>query len=135
MTAEASAASPTTGAPAAGGSAAGLSRPSLISLSIKEKAALYAAYMPFVKGGGLFVPTQRPAALGDSMYLILSLMDDPTKIALGGKVIWVTPANVPGKQQGLGIQFPEDTTGEQARTKIETILGAGLKSSRPTHTV
>jgi type IV pilus assembly protein PilZ len=134
MTTEASSATPTASLPA-GGSAAGLSRPSLISLAIKEKAALYAAYMPFIRGGGLFVPTQRPAALGDSMYLILSLMDDPTKIALGGKVIWVTPANVPGKQQGLGIQFPEDTTGEQARNKIETLLGAGLKSSRPTHTV
>ena len=36
-------------------------RPSVISLSIREKGALYAAYMPFVEHGGLFVPTQRPA--------------------------------------------------------------------------
>jgi type IV pilus assembly protein PilZ len=122
-------------AAAPGAAAPSVARPSLISLSIKEKAALYAAYMPFVRGGGLFVPTQRPAALGDSMYLILTLMDDPTKIALAGKVIWVTPGDVPGRQQGLGIQFPEDATGEQARNKIETLLGGALKASRPTHTV
>ena len=32
-------------------------RPSVIQVSIREKAALYAAYMSFVDGGGLFVPT------------------------------------------------------------------------------
>ena len=35
-------------------------RPGVLSLAIKEKAALYAAYMPWVVGGGLFVPTTRP---------------------------------------------------------------------------
>ena len=32
----------------------------VLSLAIKEKAALYAAYMPFLKGGGLFIPTSKP---------------------------------------------------------------------------
>ncbi|MFN2350226.1 MAG: pilus assembly protein PilZ, partial [Thioalkalivibrio sp.] len=37
----------------------------ILSLAIKDKNSLYAAYMPFVKNGGLFIPTQKPYKLGD----------------------------------------------------------------------
>ena len=110
-------------------------RPSVISLSIKEKGALYAAYMPFVEHGGLFVPTQRPAQLGDDLYVILTLMDDPAKVAIPGKVAWVTPAGTTGRQQGIGIQFSKTDASMQARAKIEDLLGSTLKSSRPSNTV
>jgi type IV pilus assembly protein PilZ len=115
--------------------AAGAARPSVISLAIREKAALYAAYMPFIQGGGLFVPTSRQANLGDDLYLILTLVDETTKFALPGKVVWVTPPGSTGRQQGIGIQFARNETGEQVRTKIEELIGDALKSSRPTHTV
>ena len=107
----------------------------ILSLTIKDKGALYAAYMPFIEGGGLFVPTTRPAQLGDEIYMILTLMDDPNKIAITGKVAWVTPPATPGRQQGIGIQFARDDSGDQARAKIENIIGGALKSSRPTHTI
>lgn len=110
-------------------------RPSVISLSIKEKGALYAAYMPFVENGGLFVPTQRPAQLGDDLYVILTLMDDPAKVAIPGKVAWITPAGTTGRQQGIGIQFTKTDASMQARAKIEDLLGSTLKSSRPSNTV
>jgi type IV pilus assembly protein PilZ len=110
-------------------------RASVLSLAIKEKAALYAAYMPFIKGGGLFVPTSRPATPGDSIYLMLQLMDDPTRLPLQGKVVWVTPAGAPGKQQGLGVQFPSDPSGELAKQKIEALIGGALNAARPTHTI
>lgn len=115
--------------------AAGAARPSVISLAIREKAALYAAYMPFIQGGGLFVPTSRQANLGDDLYLILTLVDDATKFALPGKVVWVTPPGSTGRQQGIGIQFARNEAGEQVRAKIEELIGGALKSSRPTHTV
>jgi type IV pilus assembly protein PilZ len=41
-------------------------RQGIISLTIKDKSALYAAYMPFVKGGGLFIPTKKHY-LGDEV--------------------------------------------------------------------
>jgi len=118
------------GAPGAGGA-----RPSVISLAIREKAALYAAYMPFVQGGGIFVPTNRPAHLGDDLYLILTLLDDATKFAVPGKVVWITPTGSTGRQQGLGIAFARTDAGEQVRAKIEELIGGALKSSRQTHTV
>jgi type IV pilus assembly protein PilZ len=33
-------------------------KPGLLTLTIKDKSALYLAYMPFVKNGGLFIPTK-----------------------------------------------------------------------------
>ena len=123
---------PTPGATPTG---AGGARPSVISLAIREKGALYAAYMPFVQGGGLFVPTTRHANVGDDLYLILTLLDDATKFAVPGKVVWLTPPGSTGRQQGLGIQFGKTEAGEQVRSKIEELIGAALKSTRPTHTV
>ena len=32
-------------------------KPGLLTLTIKDKSALYMAYMPFVRNGGLFIPT------------------------------------------------------------------------------
>ena len=110
-------------------------RPSVISLAIREKAALYAAYMPFVQGGGIFVPTNRAANLGDDLYLILTLLEDSTKFAVPGKVVWITPPGSTGRLQGLGIQFARNDAGEQVRAKIEELIGGALRSSRPTHTL
>jgi type IV pilus assembly protein PilZ len=111
-------------------------RPGVLSLSIRERAALYAAYMPYLKGGGLFIPTTKSYRLGDEVFVLLSLMDDPNKIPVAGKVVWITPAGAQGsKTQGIGIQFAADEGGTVARNKIEGLLGGTLKSTRPTHTI
>ena len=110
-------------------------RPGVVQLAIREKAALYAAYMPFLDGGGLFVPTSRAVRLGDELYLLLSLMDDPNKLSVTGKVVWITPAGTPQRQQGLGVQFAKDEAGTRARSRIEELLGGTLKANRATHTI
>ena len=113
-----------------------IARPSVLSLAIKEKAALYAAYMPYLKNGGMFVPTVKVHQIGDEIYLILALMDDTTKYPIAGKVAWITPGGANNnKTQGIGIHFPSDETGQRARLRIEEILGAALRSSRATHTL
>ncbi len=114
---------------------AATARPSVLSLAIREKTALAAAYMPFLQGGGLFVPTQRPAKLGEDLYLIMTLLDDTTRFAVPGRVAWITPSGSTGRQQGLGIQFAKTEAGEQVRSKIEEMVGALLKTARTTHTV
>ncbi|MFC5474183.1 PilZ domain-containing protein [Paraherbaspirillum soli] len=115
--------------------AAKLARPSVLSLAIKEKSALYAAYMPFLTNGGIFVPTNKTYGIGDEIYLILSLMDDATKYPIAGKVAWITPAGANNnKAQGVGVHFPADESGLRLRKRVEEILGAALGSARPTHT-
>jgi type IV pilus assembly protein PilZ len=110
-------------------------KPGVLSLAIKEKAALYAAYMSYVKGGGLFIPTSKPFKIGEEVFMLLSLIDDPMKLKVVGHVVWVTPAAQAGRPQGVGVQFSEKDGGLEARNKIEGLLGSALKSSRPTHTM
>ncbi len=111
-------------------------RPSVIQLAIKEKAALYAAYIPLFVEGGIFIPTAREYKLGDDIYVLLSLPDDPQRYPVAGKVAWVTPAKAAGSRtQGVGIQFPRDEKSKLLKIKIEEILGAALGSDRPTQTI
>lgn len=121
---------------AASSGASQVARPAVLSLAIKEKAALYTAYMPFLKNGGIFVPTNRAYKIGDEIYLILTLMDDTNKYPVAGKVTWITPAGANhNKTQGVGVHFPADESGTRLRMRIEEILGAALGSSRATHTL
>ena len=111
-------------------------RQGILSLAIKDKAALYNAYMPFVKGGGIFVPTAKRYTLGDEVFILLTLMDDKERLPVAGKVIWITP---PGAQSnrsaGIGVQFNESAEGEMVRGKIETHLAGMLGADKPTHTM
>ncbi|MBQ0728197.1 MAG: PilZ domain-containing protein [Thalassolituus oleivorans] len=109
-------------------------RSGILSLTIKDKAVLYAAYMPFIRDGGLFIPTSKQYQLGDEVFMLLKLMEEPEKIPVAGRVVWVTPKGAQGnKVAGIGVQF----TGEDeiARGKIETYLAGAVKSDRMTHTM
>jgi len=122
----------------AGGSptAGAMARPSVIQLVFREKGALYAAYMPAFTDGGLFVPTTRDYTLGDDIYLLLSLPEDPQRYPVAGKIAWITPANASGgRTQGVGVRFPADDKTRLLRVKIEQILGTNISSSKPTQTI
>jgi type IV pilus assembly protein PilZ len=109
-------------------------RNGILSLTIKDKSVLYAAYMPFIKNGGLFIPTNKNYRLGDEVFMLLSLMDEAEKIPVAGKVIWITPKCAQGNRAaGVGVQFNEGDN--SARNQIETHLAGSLKSDRPTHTM
>ena len=111
-------------------------RAGMLSLSIKERTALFAAYMPYLKGGGLFIPTNRPYQMGDQVYMLLTLMEEPNKLPISGKVVWITPAGAQGsRQQGIGVQFDESEGANAVRQKIEGLLGNAMKSTRTTHTM
>ena len=110
------------------------SRQGILSLTIKDKAVLYSAYMPFLENGGLFVPTNKKYSIGDEVFMLLTLMDDPEKMPIAGRVVWVTPAGAQGNRQaGVGIQFSEQDA--SANAKIENHLGGALNSERQTHTM
>lgn len=115
--------------------AGGAPKPGVLSLAIKEKAALYAAYMPFIKGGGLFIPTNKSFKTGDEVFMLLSLIDEPTKLKVVGRVVWITPVTQGNRPQGIGVQFSDKDGGVEARNKIESLLGGVLKSARPTHSM
>ena len=109
-------------------------RNGILALTIKDKAVLYAAYMPFLQNGGLFIPTNKPYRIGDEVFMLLNLMDEQEKIPVAGKVVWVTPKRAQGNRaSGIGVQFNgQDDT---ASRKIETYLAGALEAERPTHTM
>ena len=111
-------------------------RPSVIQLAIKEKAALYAAYIPLFSDGGIFIPTSREYKLGDDIYVLLSLPEDAQRYPVAGKVAWVTPAKASfNRTRGVGIVFPRDEKSRALKVKIEELLGALLTADRPTQTI
>ncbi|HYQ72061.1 MAG TPA: PilZ domain-containing protein [Gammaproteobacteria bacterium] len=111
------------------------SRQGILSLTIKDKSALYAAYMPFIKGGGLFIPTKKSYQIGDEVFMLLTLMDESEKLPVAGKIVWITPAGAQGNRAaGIGVQFSDQDDGV-ARNKIEGYLAGALGSDRPTHTM
>ncbi len=111
-------------------------RQGILSLAIKDKSALYNAYMPFVKGGGIFVPTTKRYALGDEVFILLTLMEEKDRLPVAGKVVWITPPGAQGNRTaGIGVQFADTAEGEAVRNKIETLLAGTLNADKPTHTM
>ncbi|KAA6186328.1 pilus assembly protein PilZ [Thiohalocapsa marina] len=110
-------------------------RQRVLSLVIRDQAALYASYMPFIKNGGLFVPTTGDYRLGDELFVLLQLLNEPERLPIAGTVVWVTPQGAEGNRQvGVGIQFSDQDKGD-ARRRIEHYLADSLDSDRPTHTL
>lgn len=108
---------------------------SKLSIAIKDKAVLYAAYMPFLKSGGLFIPTKKQFKIGDVLSLILTITDLTEQFTVDAEVVWITPAKAQGNRApGIGVQFLGNE-GSALRAKIESILGGALKSDKPTHTL
>ena len=63
----------------------------VLTLTIQDKSVLFGAYKCFLQNGGLFVPTTRPYRLQDEVLLLLTLMDEPEKLPVAGRVMWITP--------------------------------------------
>lgn len=113
-----------------------VNRPGVFTLTIRSKAALYAAWMPLLRGGGIFLPSSRSHALGEEILILLSLLDDPNKIPLQGNVAWINPPHGAGNRpQGIGVQLHDSEAGRELRKKVEGLLAGALQSSRPTHTI
>jgi len=112
-----------------------IGRGGILPFAIKDRATLYACWMPFVKNGGLFIPTSKNHHLGDEVFILLNLVNEQEQIPLTGKVIWVTPqgGSQGHRKQGIGVQF--GVNNQDTRNKIETLLAGLLTSDRPTYTL
>ncbi len=106
----------------------------ILAVNIQDAGQLYAQYMPFVLNGGLFVPTAKSYSVGDEVFMLVTLFDEPEKMPVAGKIVWITPVGAQGNRQaGIGVQF--NGQDDLARQKIETLLAGSLQSDRPTHTM
>ena len=91
--------------------------------------------MPYLKNGGIFIPSNKKYKLGDEVFMLLSLMEETEKIPVAGKVAWMTPQGAEGNRAtGIGVNC-SDQDGGTARRKIETYLVGALTADRITHTM
>ena len=80
-------------------------RPRVLSVSINDVRTLTAAFMPFLKKGGLFVPTETDYAMGDEVFLVLKLLGSE-QFAVAGTVAWLTPSGAQSSRtKGIGVHF------------------------------
>ena len=108
----------------------------ILSLALKDKAQLYGAYMPYLKQGGIFVPTIKRYFLGQEVFVLLTLPESSERLPVAGKVIWVTPPGAQGNRAaGIGVQFADSNEGELVKGKIETLLAGMLTSDKLTQTM
>ena len=108
----------------------------VLSLTIKDKKALYAVYMPFALVGGMFIPTSKVFELGEPVSILLSLMNEPERLSISGTVAWITPKGSQGNRAaGIGVQFDDNEEGRTAKRKIEGYLAGALNSDQTTHTM
>jgi type IV pilus assembly protein PilZ len=108
-------------------------RQGVLAVNIKDQNTLYAAYMPFLKNGGLFIPTNKDYKLGEEVFMLVTLMDESEKVPIPAKVVWVTPPGAQGNRPpGIGVEFNDEGA---ARVKIEAYLPNAADSERATHTM
>ncbi|MGQ4275949.1 PilZ domain-containing protein [Pseudidiomarina sp. E22-M8] len=103
-------------------------------IHLKSEEQLRRMFMPFIKGGALFVATDDPYSIGDELSLLIRLPGDSDETLVKGKVVWLAPAR-PGRtdQRGVGVQFLEDKS--HLRNRIDTLLGHLGESTAPTATM
>jgi len=96
----------------------------LLQLSIRDKVALHSHYMPFIRHGGIFIPTERIYRFGETVGMILRFLDRGKKLVITGKVVWVSPqsSNNSAHNPGVGLQFVGNTR-EDVQKAIEAYLG------------
>ena len=93
----------------------------LLSVTIEDKNALDAAYMPFLVNGGLFIPTSDEFSFGDEVFVLLRCAELDGNVPLAGTVVWITPSGASnGRHAGIGVQFSDPD--EDARRRIESLL-------------
>lgn len=109
-------------------------RPSILTLDLSDRSSLYGAWMSFVEGGGLFIPTDQEYNLGEEAFVRISMPDKSSK-AVAGRVIWMSPKGVvKPRSQGIGIQISRSDRGQLQR-QAEALLAGALTSDKPTQTV
>jgi type IV pilus assembly protein PilZ len=112
-------------------------QPTVVNVQISTVETLRQMYMPFIGGGGLFIPsTGALPAMGHELFLTLSLPRLTVREATIARVVWVRDHDHPAPQcqcRGYGLQFcgPEN----RLRAQMENLLAARLNDAAPTCTL
>lgn len=95
----------------------------ILKLPLKDESALHASFMPFIKDGGMFVPTKNDNyVFGNEVIIAMHLLSTDKKLAIPGKVVWISPKTGDSGNPGVGIRFTGNTKAK-IKLVIQTMLG------------
>ncbi len=101
---------------------------------IGTEAQLRRYYMPYIKGGGLFITTDASLSMGDEILLEVRLYGEESSVIVKCKVAWLAPSKPDRiEQQGVGVRFIEDKS--LLKNMIESKLAALGSTGTPTATM
>lgn len=93
--------------------------------TINSQLELNLSYMPFIKNGGLFIPTEEPYPMGNQLFVELKLPGHNEVYNVEGKVVWINPSNALYHiYRGVGVQL----VGENAKT-IHDMIKANIDNT------
>lgn len=107
----------------------------ILRLELPDKEALHKAYMPYLKQGGVFVPTPRKFKLTAEVFLLLKLPEESEQRPVAGKVAWISPGGTSGRPAGVGIQFASGDANEAVRARIDVLLAGYADKEKATNTM
>lgn len=112
-------------------------QPSVLNVQISSLETLRQMYMPFISGGGLFIPSAGSLpTMGHELFLTLSLPRLTVREATIARVVWVREYDHPAPPcdcRGFGLQFCSQEN--RLRTQLENLLAARLNDAAPTCTL
>lgn len=112
-----------------------VARPGFLNLTLSDKMSLHRHYMPFLKGGGLFVPTSKTFNINDEVFVLVQLPEENEKRPVSGKVSWLSMlCHASGRPAGIGVQLMETPENDNVRNRIDVLL-AGIPADTPTFTL
>lgn len=93
-----------------------------LSYQFADLVALKKAFMPFVRDGGIFIPTTEKFHLGELVQLTIQLPNHEKPFAFTGEIIWITPPSAQSENRaGVGIQC-SGHEGETFQKKARELL-------------
>lgn len=104
------------------------------NLDLSDLNDLKTHYLPFLKRGGLFIPTSRQVKPGSKLVLEVLLPNLSGPKTLQGQLAWRTPVGAQDRRlPGVGLHFAEDY--EEVKNYIEEQLANFTGKEAPSHTI
>jgi type IV pilus assembly protein PilZ len=99
----------------------------ILNYTINDPVELNLSYMPFIAGGGLFVPTFQNYVLGTDILVDLLLPGKKENMRIEGKIVWITPQNaLHHVLPGIGIQFT-GVNAPSVKSQMESYLDKSIE--------
>lgn len=104
---------------------------------VNDKRELYRCYMPFIKGGGIFIPfndevNSSKITPGQKVFIVFSMLENKMKIPIHGKVVWI---NRGGLNKGYGVAFGDTVPMKTLKENIENNIADLMAKKEPTYTL